>query len=437
VRARSFLAIVAGFGLLAWPTIANGYPLVFSDTGSFLYQALAPFMVWDKPWIYGPVLVALSLKLTLWLPALAQCLAVSWVLWRVQGVLRPCSCAWHVGICGLLALVSTAPWVAGLLMPDIFAPIAVLALFLLAWEEGRRRGPLVLLATFAIASHLSHLLIAAACLGVVLLLRPRRAALLALPLCLALGLLLVTNAAGHGRFGISPFGSVFALARLVADGPAREYLDDVCPGAGYRMCGWQGRMPVDSDEFLWNPHGPVWSTPGGPIALAPEAARIVWGTVTTRPLASLWAALGNMATQLAMARSDEVLGNAWLDDTVDVRLRAYYPPAEGGRFRSGAQFHDRLRAVAAPLQWAQEIVLAISGGLTLVVLAIAWRRRAPLFALAAFCVAGVLANAFATGALAGPHGRYGARVAWLLVLVPALALAVTRRPILTIDPDAR
>lgn len=426
MTARALLTILIGSGLLVWPAFANGYPLVFSDTGAFLYQALAPFMVWDKPFVYGPVLAALSLKLTLWLPTLAQGIVLSWVLWRVQGALRAAGCAWHLGICGALAAASTAPWFAALLMPDIFAPIAVLALFLLAWEEGRRHWPLVLLGAFAIASHLSHLLIAAACLGVVVLLRPRRAALLALPLGLALAMLLATNVVGHGRFGISPFGSVFALARLVADGPAREFLADACPGAGYRLCDWRGRLPADSDLFLWDPQGPVWSTPGGPIALAPEATRIVWGTMATRPLASLWAAVGNMAAQLAMAQPDEVLGNGWLDDTVGLRLRAYYPTAEAARFQAGAQFHDLLRDIAAPLRSPQAVALAVGAMMTLAVLAIGWRRDTRLFALAGFCLAGVLANAFATGALSGPHDRYGARIAWLLVLVPLLAAGQRR-----------
>jgi len=41
--------------------------------------------------------------------------------------------------------------------------------------------------------------------------------------------------------------------------------------------------------------------------------------------------------------------------------------------------------------------------------------------------AGILANAFATGALSKPHHRYQARISWLLVLPPLL---LWRRPTL-------
>ena len=119
---RQTCTIAAGGILLIWPALANGYSLLFSDTGTFLAQLLTPLMSWDKPWIYGPVLVVLSLKLTLWLPALVQGLCVSSVLWLVQLVVCPPSAAWHLGLCLLLAIGSAAPWFASLLMPDFLAP---------------------------------------------------------------------------------------------------------------------------------------------------------------------------------------------------------------------------------------------------------------------------------------------------------------------------
>jgi hypothetical protein len=165
---RNVSAVAAGGVFMIWPAIVNGYPLLFSDTGAFMEQLLRPFMVWDKPWIYGPVLVLVSLKLTLWLPALAQGLLVSWALWRVQAVFRARSPTWHLIVCLALVLGCAAPWFASLLMPDIFAPLTVMSLFLLAFDPDRR-WPVTLLASFAIASHLTNLMIAGACVVVVML----------------------------------------------------------------------------------------------------------------------------------------------------------------------------------------------------------------------------------------------------------------------------
>jgi hypothetical protein len=401
--------------------LANGYPLVFSDTGTFLQQLLVPLMNWDKPWIYGPVLVLLSMKLTLWLPLLAQGACVSWVLWLVQRVVRTPSAALHLLLCMVLAIGSAAPWFTSLLMPDIFAPLTVLLLFLLAFDSNaRRRWPITALSVFAIAAHLAHLVIAAACLAVVLVLRPRALLRTALPLAAAIMLLLATNLVGHGRLSVSPYGSVIALARLVADGPAATYLEENCPAAGYRICNWAGRLPNDADVFLWHPAGPVWTYPGGPIALAPEASRIVFATIVSRPWPVARAALGNWFAQLHMLRLDDVIGANALDATVGAQLRTYYPPGEYDRYRASAQRSDRLRRIAAPLQTPLLVVLGLGAIASFALMFRSWRRDRALFALIALIAAGVVSNAFATGALAGPHDRYQARIAWLLLLPPVM-----------------
>ena len=383
-------------------------------------------MNWDKPWIYGPVLVLVSLKLTLWLPMLAQGGCVSWVLWRVQGAFRTPSPVAHLALCLLLAAGSAAPWFTSMLMPDFLAPLTVLALFLLAFHSRPLRWPVILLATFAIAAHLTHLMVAAACLAVVLVLRPRAAPLVAAPLAAAVALLIATNLVGHGRFGVSPHGAVFGLARLVADGPATSYLTRVCPSLGLLMCAWIGHMPGDADAFLWDPRGPVWTYPGGPIALAPEASRIIIGTVLAQPRAVARAAVANGWAQLGTVRFVSEMGGQWLDDTVGLRLRAFFPPAELARYMASLQRTDALRAVAAPWQEPLAVVL-LAGAVASFGLMLWARRRDPLlFALAALIATGILANALAAGVLSGPHGRYQARIAWLVLLPPLLALLRVR-----------
>ena len=413
-------AILTGAVLLLWPAVWNGYPLLFSDTGAFLSQLLDGFMVFDKPWIYGPVLGLVSLELSLWLPAIAQCILVSWLLWRVASALHRATPCGHVVLCVVLAIATTASWFASLLMADIFAPITVLSLYLIAFGPARGRIGMIVLAAFAIASHLAHLIVAGAVLTLILLLRPRATPRASAPLLLALAALLATNAIGHGKFGISPYGSVFMLARLTADGAVSDYLTAACPAAGYRMCAWVGRLPTVADDFMWDPDGPVWTQQGGPPALADEARTIVRATILAYPLRVASAMAANTAAQLVQLRLEEVLGHYALDETVGVRLRAHFPPAELTRFQASHQFADRLAGMAAPLQGLQSALVGLAALGTLAVLWRARRRDPRLAALALLILAGVLANAFATGALSGPHDRYQARIAWLLFLPPLL-----------------
>lgn len=376
-------------------------------------------MGWDKPWVYGPLMDLLHWGLSLWGVVAAQAVLVSVVLWWTALVMG-CAQAWrHVAVCAVLAVGSAAPWFASLIMPDIFAPLTVLLLFLLAWGGpalGRARMAVAgVLAAIAIGVHLAHLILAAGCLAVILLLRPRRVLACAAPLLAAVAWLLATNAVGNGVVSISPYGSVFALARLQADGPADAYLRQACPAAGYRLCGWLDQMPMDSDKFLWDPDGPIWADGWGPTLEAPEASRIVSATLRFAPGAAAVAALQNTVRQLGMVRLGDTLTPAYLDSTVGRTLRLYMPAAELGRFEQSRQIRDELASVAQPLAPLRIVLLVLGTAATAGLLL---TRSPALRGLAAMILVGLLANAASTGALSGPHDRYQARIAWLVIVPP-------------------
>jgi hypothetical protein len=417
------LGVLAGAVLFLWPALLNGYPLLFSDTGGLLAMALEPTMGWDKPWIYGPFALLLHGRTTLWLVAAGQSALLSHTLWLAAKAARPWGAGQHVVLCAILALLTAAPWFASLLMPDVFAPMVVLCVFALAWPErltGPARGWLAAVGTLAVAVHLAHLVLAAGCIALAMLVR--RAVLWrpALPLAAALTLLVLSNALGNGVLGVSPYGSVFMAARLVADGPGRALVDARCPAAGWHICGWKGRLTDDSDAFLWAPEGPVWDNDRyGPILFAPEAGRIVRGTVLAYPGEVAAAMARNTARQLARVDLGDTLGPDYLDLTVLPVLRTYFPAAEVARYRASVQVQGRLRAAAASLVWPQRaaLLLGLAGTLAALVL---WRRAPGIAALSLLVLGGLVANAFSTGALSGPHDRYQARIAWLLLVPPVL-----------------
>jgi len=423
-RLCEVLAIWAGAVLLVWPALLNGYPIVFSDTNAFLLQAGRSLVFFDKPWVYGPFLLALHGNTTLWLPVAAQGLIVSHVLWLVLRQFAVQTAWRHLGLCALLALGSAAPWVAGLLMPDIFAPVVVLTIFLLAFDHGLRRwerGWLIGLAAFAIASHLAHLVLAAACIAAVGVLRWRRISVATLPLGMALVMLAATNMVAFGKFAISPYGAVFSLARMASDGLVDPVLARNCPASGWRMCAWAGRFPATSDRFLWDVNGPMWTTPGGPIGLAPEAAAIIKRVIAEDPLGVLRTGLANALRQATMAGVGDALVPDSLDTPMAISARALFPAEERTRFAAGLQARGMLAPWGTVLNLPHAILL-LAGALTTLGLLGSPRTDALLRSLAALILVGLLANATVTGALSGPHDRYQARIAWLSLLVPTLAL---------------
>jgi hypothetical protein len=426
------VAVLAGGLLLAWPAALNGYPLLFSDTGAFLHQTLGPLMIWDKPWIYGPLLHVFHWRFSLWPAVLAQGLALSWLLWLVQRAVRGpreerMTPGAHLLLTAGLAALTAAPWFVALLMPDILAPMLVLALFLLAsgmLSRTEMAGMLVL-ATLAIAAHLSHLPLAAAL--VLLLALLRRGWLPLVPLLAALALLLATNLVGHHRLAVSPYGATFLLARLQADGQATRTIQAECPDAGWYLCASADRLPMDSDDFLWAPDSPVnRDAEGQPrflggMLLAPEARAILAETLRREPFGVAWAMAANTLRQLGMADVGDTLGQEHLGTNVATRLKQGFPATEQARYAAGAQARGQLTALASPFLAPHRWVLLLGGAAAL----LAWRRAAAWgdrnrLALVLCVLVGITANAFATGALSGPHDRYQARIAWLLPLAGLL-----------------
>ena len=407
--------------MLVWPALVNGYPLVFSDTAGLADMGLEPNMGWDKPWVYGPLILLLHWRLSLWGVVAGQAVATSLMLWLVARAVGAAGPWRHLALCALLAVGSALPWFVPFTMPDIFAPLVVLCVFVLGW--GRMGWAATLgvgaLAAVSVASHLAHLVLAAGCLVPVALFRFRRLAVCALPLLAALAWLAGSNWVGNGVWGVSPYGSVFALARLQADGPAADYLRHVCPAAGYRLCACSDRLPMDSDQFLWDPDGPIWGGNSGPTLVAPEASRIVAATLRFDPAGALGHALANTWRQLGRVAVGDTIGPQHILVTVGLLLHTYFPPAETARLMASRQVAGTLPDLAAPLVTLHLILLA-AGAVGSVVLLLAWRRVPVLAGLAAVVLVGVLANAFATGALSGPHDRYGARMAWLVLLPPLL-----------------
>jgi hypothetical protein len=432
----AFPAILAGAAMLLWPALVNGYPLVFIDSVSYLGQALFPEWPWDKTPAYGAFLAFAHWGWTLWLPAAAQGLILSHLLWLAQrGIRGETSWMLHVTLCAALAAFTSAPWFAAMLMPDVFAAIGPLCLLLIGFARDRLATAetvwLTLLGAFAIATHLSHLptalalvvFIAIVARGVVPALRA------ALPVALAAAGLVAANAWTLGQPTLSPNGAVFLLARLQADGPAARTIRARCPGAGWHLCGFVDRLPMDSDTFLWDPQSPPNRTvdgqpiPMGGRRLAPEAAAIIAATLREQPAEVAEAMARNGLLQLWRFQIGDTLGDRYLAESAR-RAVSRMPLPELEAFDAGAQMRGELPAIARP--WAalqMPVVLASAALLLVALLRAAWRRERAVAGLLGGVVIAVVVNAFATGALSAPVDRYQARIVWLLPLAAVLGLA--------------
>jgi hypothetical protein len=419
--------------MLLWPALLNGYPLVFSDTGTYLSQAIHLYLGWDRPAFYSLFMMALHMTLTTWPVVLAQAVCVVLMLECVRGVFFPTTPRPVLPVLLLaLSLLTGLPWLISRLMPDLFTPLLVLAMAVLIFVPERLaprwRWLLVLAAVAMTAVHQSNVLL---CLGLLAALVPLRRRLgaqvalgrqgllrLALVPVLALAALTAVNLAAHRVASPSPFGNVFLLARVIYDGPGLRVLQRDCPQAGWRLCAELGDMPPTSDDFLWLPDGPLVRA-GGAKIVSREATAIILAALWAEPWTQLRAIAANSLEQLGLFSPGDGL-HAWPEE-VSPWIARDFPDAERRRYEAARQTRGAL-VVPAWTETADRASVVVGLAGLVVVFVRAVRRRCPSAGLCAAIFLAVLGNAVITGGLSCPHDRYQSRVIWLPAAVVLLAL---------------
>jgi hypothetical protein len=440
-------AIAGAAVLLLWPAALNRYPLVFSDTGTYVSQAVERYLGWDRPVFYSFFLLPLHLRLTLWPAIVAQALLAAHTLYLVLRAFAGPGRLWAVpAVAGLLAALTALPWVTAQITPDLTTALLPLVLALLVIVPDRlsavERWWLTAFASGLIAMHLSNVLLAPMLLAALLPLRRRLGAASPLgvggllraggPLLAAVLALSAVNLVGHGRLSPSPFGNIFYLVRTLYDGPGYAVLERHCPAAGWRLCHvLETPLPERPDEFLWRQDGPLWSGGATAATLSEEARQVIRAALDEYPWAVLRAALANTVLQLRMFATGDGL-NAW-PLTVTPVIHRDFPPGEAARYDAALQTRDRL---VLPDWLDRAHAVAFGAGLAglLVALALCARNRDPLAGLCCAVLVCLIGNAAITGVLSGPHDRYQARVVWLAPFAALTAAVALSRPRARIAP---
>jgi hypothetical protein len=126
--------LLAGSVMLSWVALFNGAPLVFADTLSYSTAAFEREIPGLFSIFYSAFILPLHQGLTFWPVIFVQAAILSHLLYlTVRTVTRG-----QVGLHGTLAIIaaltifSSLPWVVGEILPDVFAPVVLLGMFLIA-----------------------------------------------------------------------------------------------------------------------------------------------------------------------------------------------------------------------------------------------------------------------------------------------------------------
>ena len=454
--------------ILAAMLVLSGGPTVFSDTGSYFntggefYGTVAKtlglgrleqppptpdeaaqrevsrryertIMAARSPW-YGVLLWPLERIGTIWLVAIVQSFLAAWLIFLMWRTLASGAPAWTAyAVPAATAGLSTLPLVAGFAMPDIFGPFLVMSMALLAacWNDLRtwERGALAVLIGYCVVAHGAN---AALALGLLAILaswafltgRARRQiaslSLIACAIATAMAANAVSQFAEASITGQGEGKPPFLAARLIADGPGRDYLREACAhGYPYLLCHFKD-LPLTSDnDILWSrdPALGVFNTlaPSSRIDLEKEEIRFVFSAIRSRPWSVLRASLSNWSATLAAVQADGPLADRKVFFT-DPNLKLTVLPGMISRARTCGPDRDACRPpLTQPVSaWLQpgEFILAL--------LACGWfactrgRQDRRWLALLAIVTVALVLNAAICGVLVGPYARYQSRLTWLM-----------------------
>ena len=441
-RSADFASVLALVAALLVPAIVNGYPLIFPDSAAYLRIGYGSYFGVERASGYGLFLKPfLATGYGPWAALCGQVLAIAAIVWAAtRSLLRRA----HAGIAIAVALVLSAwPWHSAQLMPDAFtAPLILLAWLVVSQRLGTAATVGVGVATLLLLTmHYTHLvLFAVATLAAVVFGRAPKegwrdmAARGGFPLALLVIAALVqlgANAHYLRRASVTPGGPIFLFARLNEDGLITPWLDRHCGETRVaHLCALAPQLPRDSQQLLWNRDTPlarsIWQE--GPASfdrwtLVDEMAIANRGAILESPLRFTASSLRGAASQLVHFRAlDDECPEHCRDPHREIWLTlSDLDPAGFPAYRSSAQATTGLPVAAVRAITRPVTALALLALLPILFLA-RRRRDQELAALVGAVIAALLVNAALAGALSDVHDRYQSRLAWLAVLVAAIAV---------------
>jgi hypothetical protein len=320
-------------------------------------------------------------------------------------------------------------WFVSLIMPDILGPVLYLCIYLLVFAREAlsraERGAIILIAWWGVASHATHLVLAAGmCVLLVLLLvlwrrqlmfrRLRAVVEVGMIILLAAAVQLALNSYLYGEPSLNGERPPFLMARVIADGPGRWYLEQHCGKVRFALCDHLSNLPDNPDDFLWGANG-IWQSADEDTEkrLRQEEIPFVLATVRAYPREQLSKSAANFWRQLKAFGLELFDPNDWVSEVFESVL-----PGGRSRYLQSRQARDVLPLTLEFFTSVQNwTVIASLVGIGVFIPRM-WRRRPPLLVgLSVVIVSTVIANALVTGTLSMVEDRFQSRVIWLVPLL--------------------
>jgi hypothetical protein len=268
--------IIAGGIIFCFYALYNNYPLVYSDTGTYIHSGFENIVPTDRPIFYGLFVRHISLHYSLWLVIIAQGVILSYVIF--QTIQNFTSKNNKIKLFFFVILFITA--LTGIsvnvsqVIPDVFSPISFLCLIILLFGKSGKSAT-VLLSIFFLLSllfHFSNLIVNIILLFIIFFITlyrryKKREKLISISKVYFAGTLIViaiviiptVNYSFEGKFRMTKGSHVFMMNHLLETGILKDYLNENCASKEYKICNYKDSL---KSNFMWDSNSPLYKTGG-------------------------------------------------------------------------------------------------------------------------------------------------------------------------------
>ena len=412
----------------------NGYPIVYSDTASYIISGFHLETLIDRPITYGLFIRACSFNgWSLWTVALAQSMLLAHVIGLSLKSIGIGPSLARAAIIVPVALLTGLPFVCGQIITDTFTPILLFTLYLLLFAKGlsaKATVSLFLIFLLSFSMHMSHVLITAILLLLAITVRRMRSRGLSPAGWSTIGIVILLSVVGTLIMGtaLAKSKNTFFAARMAEAGILQRYLDEHCGSEEFKLCARKGNIPFDANTFLWSDDTPL-NVFANRQEMEDELGRIARGSFIEAPL--VWmhvkaavSSIGSQSTRFAVGDGN---GDFHTGTVLHERISTFFPSGIGqfdsARQMSRTRFQGPL--VSANRFYGAVMIACLCIAVPLFLMHGRLRIPSDSIWLTLFLLSGLMVNVCVNAGLVMVADRFGTKTAWLLPFTAILLVGAS------------
>ncbi|MCC6371601.1 MAG: hypothetical protein IT236_11400 [Bacteroidia bacterium] len=412
----------------------NRYPILYSDTATYLHSGFELEAPADRPIVYGLLLRLFSLNGSslLFVPFFHTLIYLYSIYKFLSLFFEEQNCLKYLFLISLSILIfSGTGWCINLLLPDIFMGVGFLCLLYVLLSKQKPSQMLMPLFLFFISTstHISNVfvffaLVLIAFLSWKWLFGFAEKKIFGQKLAILAGIILLSYLIMGSA--ISKSKHVFMVGNLAQKGILQEILQDSCSSSGFKLCDYKDSIPLSFEYFVWKQNSPLYKL-GGWKTTKPEFKKIITISFSHSKYLGmhLKCSLKNLVQQLGTFGIGE--GTGKFDESTPLIQRIRHYTSSDRELCVNTKQYDEDFKWTAGMNVFYKITISLAVILLTVLILLNFQKmNSKTRVLIIFTFLLITSSSVLVAFGSEVSNRYGCKIVWLILLLDAILLIETK-----------